>query len=50
MIKSTWWIDSGANMHVANALQGASMRRSLPSGRRRIKVANGLEAEVEAIT
>jgi len=25
------------------------MRRSLPSGRRRIKVANGLEAEVEAI-
>ena len=48
--KSTWWIDSGANMHVANALQGASMRRSLPSGRRRIKVANGLEAEVEAIT
>ena len=37
-------------MHVANYLQGASMRRSLPSGRRRIKVANGLEAEVEAIT
>ena len=50
MIKSIWWIDSGANMHVANALQGESMRRSLPSGRRRIKVANGLEAEVEAIT
>ena len=25
------------------------MRRTLPSGRRRIKVANGLEAEVEAI-
>ena len=47
--KSPWWIDSGATVHVANSLQGASMRRSLPSGRRRIKVANGLEAEVEAI-
>ena len=47
--KSTWWIDSGATVHVANSLQGASMRRTLPSGRRRIKVSKGLEAEVEAI-
>ena len=47
--KSPWWIDSGTTVHVTNSLQGASMRRSLPSGRRRIKVANGLEAEVEAI-
>ena len=46
---SPWWFDSGATVHVANSLQGASMRRSLPSDRRRIKVANGLEAEVEAI-
>ena len=47
--KSTWWIDSGATTHVANSLQGSSMRRTLPRGARRIKVANGVEAEVEAI-
>ena len=47
--KSTWWIDSGATVHVANSLHGASMRRTLPRGARRIKVANRLEAEVEAI-
>jgi len=47
--KSTWWIDSGATTHVANSLQGSSMRRTLPRGERRIKVANGVEAEVEAI-
>jgi len=47
--KSTWWIDSGATVHVANFLPEGSMRRTLPSGKRRIKVANGLEAEVEAI-
>ena len=47
--KSTWWIDSGATVHVANSLHGASMRRTLPRDARRIKVANRLEAEVEAI-
>ena len=48
--KSTWWIDSGATAHVANSLQGTSMSQTLPRGGRRIKVANGEEAEVEAIT
>ena len=47
--KSTWWIDSGATVHVANFLPKKSKRRTLPSGKRRIKVANGLEAEAEAI-
>ena len=47
--KSTWWIDSGATTHVANSLQKSHMRRTLPRGARRIKVANGVEAEVEAI-
>ena len=47
--KSTWWIDSGATVHVANSLQGFHMRRTLQRGERKIKVANGVEAEVEAI-
>ena len=47
--KSTWWIDSGATIHVVNSLQGFHMRRTLQRGERHIKVANGVKAEVEAI-
>jgi len=47
--KSTWWIDSGATVHVANSLQRFRTRRTLQRGERRIKVANGVEAQVEAI-
>jgi hypothetical protein len=47
--KSTWWIDSGATVHVANSLQGFRMRQTLQRGERCIKVANGVQAEVEAI-
>ena len=47
--KSSWWIDSGATIHVANSLQGFRTSRTLQRGERRIKVANGVEAEVEAI-
>ena len=47
--KSTWWIDSGATVHVANSLQWFHTRRTLQRGERRIKVAKGVEAEVEAI-
>ena len=47
--KSTWWIDSGATIHVANSLQGFHTRRTLQRGERTIRVANGVEAEVEAI-
>lgn len=27
--KSTWWIDSGATVHVANSLQGFSSTRTM---------------------
>jgi hypothetical protein len=45
----TWWINSGATIHVVNSLQGLSMRRTLPRGERTIRVVNGEEVEVEAI-
>ena len=47
--KSTWWIDLGATIHVANLLQGFHTRRTLQRGERHIKVANGVKTEVEAI-
>jgi hypothetical protein len=46
---STWCIDSGATIHVANSLQGLSIRRELAKGQRSIRVANDVEAEVKAI-
>jgi hypothetical protein len=46
--KSTWWIDSGATVHVANSLQGFRTR-TLQRGERRLRVANGVESRVEAI-
>jgi hypothetical protein len=48
-LKSTWWIDSGATIYVANSLQRFHTRRTLRRGERSIRVANGVEAEVEAI-
>jgi hypothetical protein len=47
--KSTWWIDSGATVHVANSLNGFIMRRTLRREERSIRVTNGVEAQVEAI-
>jgi hypothetical protein len=47
--RSTWWIDSGATIHVVNSLQGFHTRRTLRRGERSIRVTNGVEAEVEAI-
>jgi hypothetical protein len=47
--KSTWWIDSGATIHIANSLQRFHTRRTLQRGERSIRVANDVEAEVEAI-
>jgi hypothetical protein len=46
---STWWIDSRATIHVANSLQGLSIRRELAKGQRSIRVTNGVEAEVNVI-
>jgi hypothetical protein len=47
--KSTWWIDSGATIYVANSLQGFHTRRTLRRAERSIRVANSGEAEVEVI-
>jgi uncharacterized protein (DUF4415 family) len=46
--KSTWWIDSGATIHVANSLQRFHTR-ILQRRERHIKVANGVKVEVKAI-
>ena len=46
--ESTWWIDSGATVHVANCLQAFHISHTL-KGTRRLNVANGKEAEVEAV-
>jgi hypothetical protein len=48
-VKSTWWIDLGATIHIANSLQGFHTRMTLWRGERSIRVANSVEAEVEAI-
>jgi hypothetical protein len=47
--KFTWWIDSGAIIHVANSLLEFHMRWTLRRRERSIRVANGVEAEVEVI-
>jgi hypothetical protein len=47
--KSTWWIDSGKTVHVANSLQGFHSTRTMQRSERRIKVANGVQADVEAV-
>lgn len=47
--KSTWWIDSGATVHVANSLQGFHSTRTTQRNERRNEVANGVEAEVEVV-
>jgi hypothetical protein len=47
--KSTWWIDSGATVHVANSLQGFRSTRTTQRSERHVKVANGVQADVEAV-
>src|SRR3989337_3342068 len=46
---NTWWIDSGATIHISNSLQGFRMRRTLKRGEITIRVANGVEADAEAL-
>jgi hypothetical protein len=48
-MQNLWWIELGTTIHIANSLQGFHMRRTLQRGERSIRVANGVEAEVEAI-
>ena len=47
--KSTWWIDSGETVHVANSLQGFHSTRTTQRSERCIEVVNGFQAEVEAV-
>ena len=47
--RDTWRIDSGATTHVANSMQGLSMIQTTAKGARRLKVANGVEVDVEAV-
>jgi hypothetical protein len=47
--KSTWWIDSGATVHVANSLQGFHSTRTMQRSERCIEVTNGVQADVEAV-
>jgi hypothetical protein len=47
--KSTWWIDSGATVHVANSLQGFRLTWTTQRRERCNKVTNGVRADVEAI-
>ena len=46
---NTWWIDSGATVHVPNSLQMFHTRRDLPRCQRKIRVASGKEDDVKAI-
>jgi hypothetical protein len=46
---NTWWIDSGATVHVCNSLKGFVMKTSTRKGEQSLKVADGKEAYVEAV-
>jgi hypothetical protein len=48
-LKSTWSIDSGATVHVANSLQGFHSTRTMQRSKRCIEIANGVQADVEAV-
>ena len=48
-MKSTWWIDLGATVHVANSLQGFHSTRTTQRNEGCIEVANGVQADVEAV-
>lgn len=47
--KYTWCIDSEATIHIANYLHGFGSMRTTQQSERKIKFANGVEAEVEAV-
>ena len=46
---NTWWLDSGANVHVSNSLQGFSSTRTIRSNERNLLMGNKSEASIEAI-
>ena len=46
---NSWWIDTGASIHITNSLQGYLTSKRLSKGERTITLGNRTEAEIEAI-
>jgi hypothetical protein len=46
---TSWWIGSRATSHVSNSMQGLSMIQTTTRGARKLKLANGVKVDVEAI-
>ena len=46
---NSWWIDSGATVHVSNSLQGFRSVRTLRKGERILRVVDVAEIEVKAV-
>jgi hypothetical protein len=46
---NTWWVDSGATVHVCNSLQEFRTVRKVARGEQNLRVADGAEIEVRAV-
>ncbi|KAK2997912.1 hypothetical protein RJ639_026101 [Escallonia herrerae] len=46
---NTWWVDTGATVHITNSLQGFLSVKKLNKGDRNVLVGNGEKAQVEAV-
>lgn len=46
---NTWWLDTGAMVHITNSLEGFFSKKTLQKGERTIKVGNGESIQVEAV-
>ena len=47
--KSTWWIDSGATVHVSNSLQGFHTRRTPQRGEKELKLQMELKLKLKPL-
>ena len=46
---NSWWIDTGASIHITNSLQGYLTSKRLSKWERTITLGNGTKVEIEAI-
>ncbi|KAK3032791.1 hypothetical protein RJ639_035894 [Escallonia herrerae] len=46
---NTWWVDTGATVHITNSLQGFLSMKKLNKGDCNVLVGNGEKAQVEAV-
>ncbi|KAK3002114.1 hypothetical protein RJ639_021723 [Escallonia herrerae] len=46
---NTWWVDTGATVHITNSLQGFLSMKKLNKGDRNVLVGNGEKAQVEVV-